>query len=145
MHPDAVSMCPGLEHHFRVADETLFDEYTLQVQATERRRRALFAIRVELRDLAFGREPKRRGPGQLAQPVELNCVMCRKDRQDDFLLRDADDGFGPGASTYVRDGGGMHSGERRRMPKGRIGNPGFTEELVEGSRSHGAGPPRRAV
>src|SRR5262245_28446865 len=141
MHPDAVSMCPGLEHHFRVAHETLFHEYTLQVQATERRRRALFAIRIELCDLALGRKPKRRSAGELAQPLELNCVMCRKDGQDDFSLSDAADSLGPRASPHVRDGGRMHRGERRRVPKGRIRNTGFTEELVEGARSHQASAP----
>src|SRR5262245_1468636 len=72
MHPDAVSMCSSVEHHFRVTHETRLDEHALQVQATEWRHCAFFAIGVELDNLAFGRKPKCHGARKLAQPVELN-------------------------------------------------------------------------
>src|SRR4026207_1904737 len=32
MHPEAIGMCPGIEHHFRIADETLLYEDTLEVE-----------------------------------------------------------------------------------------------------------------
>ena len=95
MHPEAVGVCSGIEHHFGIADETLLYEDTLEVETTEWRHRAFFAIGIELCDLAFGRKPKRRRAGEVAQLVELNCVMRGKDGQDDFAVGDADHRLGP--------------------------------------------------
>ena len=61
MHPDAVGVCAGMEHHFRITDETLLDEHTLRGTSPPNGGMCAFlAVRVELRDLSLGRKPKRR-------------------------------------------------------------------------------------